>query len=139
MHGGWTDMLGLWVLWVLPAFFTSQGVVGLASRGAWPGRGIVLCGGLVAALTGPTQGPGSADGEDETGCQTSALQNFNFSTSSIQVQLPVEPDTMKGSGLIPPIQLSIRHEVLKMGGHLLPDEPLLSIHHDQITFNEEGY
>ena len=44
------DML---VLCVFPAFFTFHGVVGLAGFGAWPGRGIVLCGGLVAALTGP--------------------------------------------------------------------------------------
>ena len=41
------------VLGGLPAIFTPQGVVGLAGLGAWPGWGVVLCGGLVAALTGP--------------------------------------------------------------------------------------
>ena len=42
------DML---VFWVLPTFFTPQGVVGLVGLGAWTGRGIVLCRGPVAALT----------------------------------------------------------------------------------------
>ena len=50
------DML---VLWVLPAFFTSHGVVGLADLGAWPGWGIVLCGEFMAALTGLPRGPSS--------------------------------------------------------------------------------
>ena len=50
------DML---VLQVLNTFLTLQGVVGLAGLVAWPGWDIVLCGGLVAALTGPPRRPGS--------------------------------------------------------------------------------
>ena len=42
------------VFWVLspppPSLVASHGVVGLAGIDAWPGRGIVLCRGLVAAL-----------------------------------------------------------------------------------------
>ena len=43
------DML---VFWMFHTFFTSWGVVGLTGLGPWPSRGIVLCGGLVAVLTG---------------------------------------------------------------------------------------
>ena len=49
---------------------------------------------------------GGAVGEEEAGCHTRALRNFNF---------------------------------LEMGNHLLLNEPLLSIHDNEISLDEEGY
>ena len=58
VDGKEAERAGMLLFWVLTLLAASHGVVGLAGLGARPGRGVVLCCGLVAMLPGPAQGLG---------------------------------------------------------------------------------
>ena len=80
---------------------------------------------------------GGAEGEEEAGCQKLQLFLLIHPVTMPLFQL-IKPHTMKGSGTIPPIELSVRHYALEVGDHLLPDKPLLSIHHNEVYLDKEG-
>ena len=46
---------------------------------------------------------------------------------------------MEGSSLLPPMELSIRHQVLEVGDPRFLDDPLLNIHNNEISLYKEGY
>ena len=46
---------------------------------------------------------------------------------------------MDSFGPLQPIQLSVRHQVLKVGDHLFLDEPLPSIYDNEVSLYKEGY
>ena len=108
------DML---VVWMLTSLVASHSVVGLAGLGAGSCRGLYFAGDLwlhrlvlrKALVVGVQMGRKKLSARPGP-CKT----NFTFSSSSIQVQcMPliqlIKPDTMKGSGMIPPIELNIRY------------------------------
>ena len=49
----------------------------------------------------------------------------------------VELDTVECLDLFPANNSAFRHEILQVGGHSLPDGPLLTIRNDHVALNEE--